>query len=62
MAHEEGGIFSGVGILDQPQALFLVQATIILGLCRALGVCGQYLKQPPVIFEVIGKICVHFTL
>lgn len=55
MPEAEGGIFSGVGILEQQQALFLVQATIILGLCRALGVFGQYLKQPPVIFEVIGE-------
>ena len=51
----EGGIFSGVGVLEQQLSLFLVQATIILGMCRALAVFGQYSKQPPVIFEIIGK-------
>ena len=36
--------------------LFLVQATIIIGVTRFLSLFGTYLRQPRVIFEVIGGI------
>lgn len=52
----EGGIYSGVDILEDPLSLFLVQATIIYGACRGLSLLGAYLKQPTVTFEIIGGI------
>lgn len=53
---QEGGILSGVGPLSDTLNLFLVQAVIILGICRILGLMGSYLGQPKVIFEIIGGI------
>jgi len=51
-----GGIFSGIGELSVPLNLFFVQATIIISVCRALSLLGHYLRQPRVIFEIIGGI------
>jgi len=51
-----GGIFTNVGALSTPLNLFFVQATIIVSVCRALSLIGHYLKQPRVIFEIIGGI------
>lgn len=47
---------SGVPILEDKLSLFFVQATIILGITRSLSIMGTYLKQPKVIFEIIGGI------
>ena len=52
----EGGILSGVGPLEDVLALFFVQAVIIMGICRGLSIFGGYLRQPTVIFEIIGGI------
>eukprot|EP01041_Mallomonas_annulata_P014007 gene14007-29828_t len=52
----EGGILSGIEPLYDPLSLFLVQAVIIIGITRALSFLGGILKQPRVIFEVIGGI------
>ena len=52
----EGGVVSGVSVLSDPLGLFLVQAIIIIAISRLLSVFGSYLKQPLVIFEVIGGI------
>lgn len=52
----EGGILSGIDPLEDNLSLFLVQATIIIGITRVLALLGAYLKQPRVIFEVIGGI------
>lgn len=49
------GVFSGVDALKDPFSLFLVQCVIILTVCRFLGVLGASLKQPKVIFEIIGQ-------
>ena len=53
---KEGGVLSGVAPLEDPVALFLVQAVIIISMCRVLSLLGVYLRQPSVIFEVIGGI------
>jgi Kef-type K+ transport system membrane component KefB len=50
------GIFNGTDPLEAEINLFLVQATIIIGICRVLGVMGSYIHQPKVIFEIIGGI------
>eukprot|EP01035_Chromulina_nebulosa_P021490 gene21490-27832_t len=50
------GILSGYGPLVDELNLFLVQAVIIIAMCRAIGIFGYYLKQPSVIFEIIGGI------
>ena len=50
------GILSGYGPLQDPINLFLVQSVIIIGMCRAISLLGMYVKQPSVIFEVIGGI------
>lgn len=50
------GIYSGVDPLAEAISLFLVQATIIIGLCRFLGFIGYYLRQPPVVFEIAAGI------
>lgn len=52
----EGGILSGYGPLQDPLSLFLVQAVVILTICRLLGLLGAYFRQPKVIFEIIGGI------
>ena len=52
----EGGILSGVPPLMDTLNLFLVQAIIVLAMCRALGLLGSYFKQPKVIFEIVGGI------
>lgn len=52
----EGGILSGVEPLSDVLALFFVQAVIIMGICRGLSIFGGYLRQPTVIFEIIGGI------
>ncbi len=52
----EGGVLSGVGELTDPLWLFFVQAVIIIGFSRALGLFGTYLKQPKVIFEIIAGV------
>ncbi|KAI1713689.1 sodium/hydrogen exchanger family domain-containing protein [Ditylenchus destructor] len=66
----EGGIFSGKSLLNSPLALFLVQATIIITLSRLIhGVLYKF-RQPRVIAEILGGICLgpsilgnipHFT-
>lgn len=48
------GVLSGNSPLAEDIALFMVQVVIILSICRALGILGTYLKQPKVIFEIIG--------
>jgi Kef-type K+ transport system membrane component KefB len=50
------GIFNHVDPLQDEINLFLVQTVIIIGMCRFLGIFGSYLKQPRVIFEIIGGI------
>jgi Kef-type K+ transport system membrane component KefB len=52
----EGGILSGVGYFEDPLWIFLVQATIIISICGVLGLLGRFMKQPKVIFEIIGGI------
>jgi len=52
----EGGVLSGYGELSDSLSLFFVQATIILGFCRTLGLLGTYLNQPKVIFEIIAGV------
>ncbi len=51
-------MLSGQDPLDPLDHLnvFLVQAVIIIAICRALAVVGHYLKQPKVIFEIVGGI------
>jgi len=53
-----GGVISGQDELDPLDHLnvFLVQAVVILSICRALGFAGTYLGQPKVIFEIVGGI------
>jgi Kef-type K+ transport system membrane component KefB len=53
----EGGIFTGKGVLNSPLALFLVQATIIISLSRFIHLFLSKLRQPRVIAEIIGGIC-----
>uniref|UniRef100_A0A914Q044 Cation/H+ exchanger domain-containing protein n=1 Tax=Panagrolaimus davidi TaxID=227884 RepID=A0A914Q044_9BILA len=53
----EGGIFTGKGVLNSPLALFLVQATIIISLSRFIHLFLSRLRQPRVIAEIIGGIC-----
>mmetsp|Transcript_10441 Transcript_10441/g.9367 ORF Transcript_10441/g.9367 Transcript_10441/m.9367 type:complete len:668 (-) Transcript_10441:985-2988(-) len=50
------GILSGFDPLADELNLFLVQAVIIIAICRSIGIIGYYLKQPSVIFEIIGGI------
>jgi hypothetical protein len=49
------GVLSGNSPLAEDIGLFMVQVVIILSICRALGILGTYLKQPKVIFEIIGE-------
>ena len=58
----EGGVLSGYGELSDPLSLFFVQATIILGFCRVLGLLGTYLNQPKVIFEIIAGVLLVLPL
>lgn len=51
-----GGVLAGHGALEDVLSLFLVQSIIIIAICRALSIIGQYFKQPKVIFEIIGGI------
>lgn len=70
-ASSEGGIFSGKGLLSSPLALFLVQTTIIVSISRLMHhLFLRRLRQPRVIAEIIGGICLgpsflgmipHFT-
>uniref|UniRef100_A0A914ZH98 Cation/H+ exchanger domain-containing protein n=2 Tax=Panagrolaimus TaxID=55784 RepID=A0A914ZH98_9BILA len=53
----EGGIFTGKGVLNSPLSLFLVQATIIISLSRFIHIFLSRLRQPRVIAEIIGGIC-----
>lgn len=55
-ALSEGGILTGIDPLEDSLSRFLVQATVIIGITRLLALFGAYLKQPRVIFEVIGGI------
>lgn len=50
------GIFDHTPTLGSELNLFWVQATIIMSMCRALSLCGAYLRQPAVIFEIVGGI------
>jgi Kef-type K+ transport system membrane component KefB len=52
----EGGIISGVPVLADPFNQFLVQATVIIAMCGALALVGKIVKQPKVIFEIVGGI------
>jgi Kef-type K+ transport system membrane component KefB len=56
LASRQGGILSGIPIMEDHLSRFFVQATIILGVCRVLSTFGTYIKQPKVIFEIIGGI------
>ena len=49
------GVLAGGDSLESAISLFMVQAIIILSICRGLGILGAYMKQPQVIFEIIGK-------
>lgn len=51
-----GGILSGQDVLENELSRFLVQAVIIIGICRGIGFVASFLKQPQVIFEIIGGI------
>uniref|UniRef100_A0A914W636 Cation/H+ exchanger domain-containing protein n=1 Tax=Plectus sambesii TaxID=2011161 RepID=A0A914W636_9BILA len=53
----EGGIFSGKSPLHTQLSLFLVQATIIITISRLIHLGLAKLRQPRVIAEVIGGIC-----
>ena len=53
---QEGGYFGHVPVMHDVLARFLVQATIIIAICRGLSVLGSFLNQPRVIFEIIGGI------
>jgi len=52
------GVLSGEYYLADPLSLFFVQAIIIISICRFLSIIGIYLKQPRVIFEIIGGILI----
>eukprot|EP01038_Epipyxis_sp_PR26KG_P007886 gene7886-10702_t len=52
----EGGYFSDVPIMEDTLSRFLVQATIIIAVCRVLSILGFQLGQPRVIFEIVGGI------
>lgn len=52
----EGGILSGTEPLSDTLSLFFVQTVIIMGICRGLSIFGGILRQPTVIFEIIGGI------
>lgn len=52
----EGGVISGIPPLLSPLSQFLVQAVIIIGMCRSLALVGAYFGQPRVIFEIVGGI------
>lgn len=52
------GVLSGEYYLADPLSLFFVQAIIIISICRFLSILGIYLKQPRVIFEIIGGILI----
>jgi len=59
----EGGIFSGKGLLSSPLALFLVQTTIIVSISRLIHhLFLRRLRQPRVIAEIIGGICLGPSL
>jgi Kef-type K+ transport system membrane component KefB len=51
-----GGIFLDVPILHNPLSRFFVQAVFIMVICRGLSIIAYPLKQPSVIFEIIGGI------
>ena len=61
-ALSEGGVLSGHAPLDDFTSKFFVQVVIIVGLCRGLAIIGQKLRQPAVIFEIIGGILLGPTL
>lgn len=50
------GILSGADPLSEEIDVFLVQAIIIIGMCRFFSFFGSYLKQPRVVFEILGGI------
>ena len=58
----DSSFFLGVMLGADPLAvshetpLWLVQAIIIIGITRTLSLFGEYVKQPRVIFEIIGGI------
>ena len=52
---EELSVIDGGDPLADVVSLWLVQTVIILSICRILGVLGTYIKQPKVIFEIIGE-------
>ncbi len=49
------GVLQGQGPLVDDLNMFLVQAVIIIAICRVLSLLGTYLNQPKVIFEIIGN-------
>lgn len=68
LSSSQGGVLSGVPALEESLSLFFVQATIILGITRFLSLLGSYIRQPRVIFEIIGKrsfilsLCCHLCV
>jgi Kef-type K+ transport system membrane component KefB len=57
-----GSFIEGENPLSEPISLFLLQVIIIVVFARALGYVLQYVRQPPVIAEVLGGILLGPTL
>ncbi|KAG1437320.1 hypothetical protein G6F56_013165 [Rhizopus delemar] len=66
MPTSQAGVFAGMNPASfnssDPIVLFIIQATIILGLCRIIAIPLGYLKQPRVISEVIAGIILGPTV
>ena len=56
VSSSEGGILSSIAPLSDGLSIFLVQSTIILALTSTIGMLGPILKQPRVIFDILGGI------
>lgn len=51
-----GGVFNDVPVLEDPLHRFFVQAIFIIAICRGLALLAYPLKQPAVIWEIIGGV------
>eukprot|EP00475_Leptophrys_vorax_P010838 TRINITY_DN173_c0_g3_i2.p1 TRINITY_DN173_c0_g3~~TRINITY_DN173_c0_g3_i2.p1 ORF type:complete len:878 (-),score=228.86 TRINITY_DN173_c0_g3_i2:124-2757(-) len=58
----EGGIYTGVSPLTDNDAVFIVQAIIIIVLSRGLHRLCERLRQPLVIYEIIAGVMLGPTL
>jgi Kef-type K+ transport system membrane component KefB len=56
MSDSGGSIIPTMSVLDVSFSLFLLQLVLILSTCRLLSVVGQYIRQPGVVFEIVGGI------